>query len=202
MKRQDMRGFLSRHLDGDLGPGEEAALQAALQEDPELRRELEDHLAVREALGAVRSPPPPVGLDQRIADRVLASAPARRHLIPGTWRAAAAVLLLALLGLGGHLAFQDDVSADPQVDRISQDRLRRAWIEDYGVSPGVADRIIQLTEHYRKLRSGAGAAQRRRLDDLESRDVLRLLTPRQRALYRQRNSLTAREMERLLRLDG
>ncbi|MEL6125304.1 MAG: anti-sigma factor [Pseudomonadota bacterium] len=108
----DLSQKLSAYLDGELDPGEAAAIEARLETDADARAELEalmnaDTLA-EEEFEAMLKEPVPFALAQQIkAAEMPVAAPAAPPRRPIWSTIAASLVLVALGGVGGYLAKGD-----------------------------------------------------------------------------------------------
>ena len=104
--------LLGPYVLGELTAGEERELERHLEECPECRNELESIRHTHELLRKEAATAPPPELKDRVLVQATSETPARsgvrwRLLVP----AAAALLVVAVLGVGLLLAFLDDSSA-------------------------------------------------------------------------------------------
>ena len=104
--------LLGPYVLGELTAGEERELERHLEECPECRNELESIRHTHDLLRKEAATAPPPELKDRVLVQATSETPARsgvrrRLLVP----AAAALLVVAVLGVGLLLAFLDDSSA-------------------------------------------------------------------------------------------
>lgn len=172
MDSQQARQILELYRPGvdDADPQFAEAL-ALSRRDPELRRWLEEHLAVQRAIAdKMREIPVPAGLrDQIVAERKIVRVPVawwRSQFLQGA--AAVAVICLSLYALGVQLhswnsmrkartnfaAFRDqmtylaaagynlDVQSD-SLDKLRQEFARKGWPSDYTLPEGLTKLIVR-----------------------------------------------------------
>lgn len=100
MTREEARELLAAYALGALTEEEREALEAHLQDSPDLRRELAEFLETTAALGeAFRRAEPPLDLRERILSATQESAPKAREW----WRSALALAAALVVLLGGLL---------------------------------------------------------------------------------------------------
>jgi anti-sigma factor RsiW len=100
---------LSAYLDGELSPGDAAALEHHLQRCLACRAELDETGHVRQLLRALTRPEPPFRFVENLLIRP------RRRVLPLAWAASAAAAIAL-----GFLAAGTTQSPPPTVDRLVQ----------------------------------------------------------------------------------
>lgn len=204
MTTQNLDDFLmlvSRDLDGEATAEDRATIARIAASDPEAAAARDALLDQSAALRASAEPiHPPLGLANRVLERVPAPAPAPTSRSFGWGRVAAAAMVMAFLGLaiatvdpfGG--APGERLSANPYESVQDAMRERAQWIE-IGVTAETADRIVAIKREAYDLWAAASdrfsgselADEQARIDRETTARIQATLTPAERTLWEARN---------------
>jgi negative regulator of sigma E activity len=138
---------LAAYLAGELDADERTALEAALARDAELRRELAAIRRADAALGALTSPTPPPGFEERLHAALAAELTAQL----GTARPSPAARASEQAATGGHPA--GGSSTWDELAARRKQRQRPRWIPVLG---GVAASLVLLATGIAVVNLGAG----------------------------------------------
>lgn len=152
MERTEFEKLVNREIDGLLTPEEEARLNDYTSRDSAAAHEQRALHEIHRTFQDMERPEVPVGLADRIADRVLAGpAPVRRFPSPRMLnKVAAAILVVAITGFGGWwLGNGNEVTAtkDAELEKWRQTTIQ-VWV-DFGFTTVQAEEITEAKEPYR-----------------------------------------------------
>jgi hypothetical protein len=172
MNREDFERLVNREIDGLLTPEEEASLNDYTSRDSAAAHEQRSLHKIHRAFQQMDRHETPVGLADRIADRVLAEpAPVRRFTTPGMLnKVAAAILVLTVVGFGGWWIGNTNPASAGEPDKVRalhewREETLRVWQETWDLTEAQARQILEIKEHTRVTASDNAA-------DLESGRVL------------------------------
>ncbi len=172
MDRNELERLVSLEIDGRLPAEDERKLNEFTSRDASADRARHAMHDIHRAFQEMERPAPADDLSSRIADRVLdAPAPVHRFgSVGGLSRAAASVLLLALVAVGGWwVSTGSEVSAKDKELQEWRDRTLVQWSTacDGELSRAQLRQIVEIKESFRGADPEKG--------DLETGSVLRLL---------------------------
>lgn len=156
MNRKDFEKLVNREIDGLLTPEEAASLNDYTSRDSAAAHEQRSLHKIHRAFQQMDRHEPPVGLADRIADRVLAGpASVRRFPTPGMLnKVAAAILVVAVTGFGGWwIGNTNPVSAgEPDEVRFLhewRENTLRLWQVNWDLTEAQARQIVEIKEPFR-----------------------------------------------------